>query len=338
VATHMKKKIVIILILFFSNILFAQKLNFGNFPTEKNNDEPIITSTLLNSLDWNKLKDFSDKNEGHFARESIRYTGDLLKTYSYVQVRYVADFEIVSFKGKVLEYNSQISNSPKQTENSYFDKNVWLEYVHTLLPNLDDSLKLTSIESKDILKGYYSLIGADSRDEYGWICEYSTVPRFTERRRGVIELLKEDRADLIKPLIKNPNLEISMYAIDAMIYHDYKTKQIIINEIIPELTKLTRELDSLKSNNFSSQKLATNPKEIGYIEKRLSKLRKETLNSEEWQFICELKEKNQEILTCKDGTGSFKIYKSCTKYLLSEIGISNIIEKYKEWKKLGYLE
>ena len=142
----------------------------------------------------------------------------------------------MSFQGKVLEYNSQISNSPKETKTSYFDKNVWLEYSHTLLPNLDDSLKLSSIESKDVLKGYYKLIGVNSRDEYGWICEYSTVPQFTERRKGVIELLKEDRVDLIKPLIKSPNLEISMYAIDAMIYHDYKTTQIIINDIIPELT------------------------------------------------------------------------------------------------------
>ena len=190
----MKKNIVILLILFLSNILIAQKMNFGNFPSEKNNDKPILTSTLLNSLDWNKIKDFSDKNEGHFARESVRYSDDLLKTYSYVQVRYVANFKIVSFKGKVLEYYSQISNSPKQTEHSYFDKNIWLQYVHTLLPNLDDSLKLTSIESKDILKGYYSLIGADSRDEYGWICEYSTVPKFTERRRGVIELLNGNRS------------------------------------------------------------------------------------------------------------------------------------------------
>jgi len=62
------------------------------------------------------------------------------------------------------------------------------------------------------------------------------------------------------------------------------------------------------------------------------------LNSEEWQFICELRDSNQEIRTCRDGTGSFKIYEGNTKSLLSDNGILNIIKKYQEWHKLGYLE
>ncbi|MBW1296378.1 hypothetical protein [Aquimarina litoralis] len=338
VTIHMKKKLFLTLFIAISSALFAQNFSLGNFPSENNNDKPIMTSDLLESLNWNYIKDFCSKNEGHFARESPEYKNDLLKRYNYTQLHYTAEFEIISHKGKVLEYTSQISNSPKETRNSYFDKNVWLEYVHNLLPNLEDSLKLNTDESKNILKAYYGLIGADSRDEYGWICEYSAMGGFTKRRRGVIQLLKENRADLLKPLIKNPNLEISMYAIDAMVYQDYKSQQIIINDIVPLLTKLTRELDSLKSNNFSSQKLITNPKEIGYLKKKLDKLRKETLSSDEWQYICELRESNQKVRTCRDGTGSFKIYEGRTADILSETSILDIIEKYKEWKKIGYLD
>ncbi|MCH8533809.1 MAG: hypothetical protein LAT51_01950 [Flavobacteriaceae bacterium] len=331
----MKKITFIILALSFNLTLNSQTISLGKFPSEKNESTPMLTSDLLRSLDWKNLKSFSNLNEGHFAYER---KDSLLFEYEYFQRGRQANFKIISFKGKILEYKGQITNTSKEMNTNYFDKNVWLEYAHSYLTNLPDSLKLTVSEPKDILVAYYKLLGVETRDEYGWICEYSTVPDFTDRRKAVIKLLNNSRVDLLKPLMKHPNLEISMYTIDAMIYHDFRSEQKVINQIIPNYLKLFHELDSLKSNNYSSYKLLNNPKEMKYIEKRLAKLNQETLSSKDWEYICQLKESNQEVRVCKDGTGSFKIYEECTTDLLSEASILEIINKYKEWQELGYVD
>lgn len=329
----MTKSFIIIFVLLINTTLVAQ--NLGQFPSENNNDKALLTKTLLTSLNWNKLESYCETNEGHFISE---YGGDEdypLKTYSYTQVMYVADFEIIDYKGKVLEYKSQISNSPKETNVSYFDKNVWLEYAHDMLPNLNDSLKLNINEPKNILQAYYTLLGVDSRDEYGWICEYSTVGRLTDRRKAVLELIRENRTDLLKILMKNPNIEISLYAIDAMIYKNYQTEKIILNDISSELIEMTNKLEFLKHDNNAYERVK---EDIGYLKKRLTKQREHSLTSENWELICELEEKNEEVKTCRDGTGSYKIYSNRTSEILSSTGISEIIEKYKEWQVLGYLD
>jgi hypothetical protein len=287
-------------------MLNAQNLDFGNFPSENNDEKPILTSDLLKSLNWEKLKEFSNSNEGHYT---YKRKDSLLVEYEYVQQGRVADFEIISFKGKVLEYQCQISNSTKETNTNYFDKKLWLEYAHTYLPNLADSLKLSINEPKRILKAYYELLGVGTYDEYGWICEYSTVGRATDQRMAVIELL--GREELLWQLLEYPNVHVQLYVADALIYSDFRDKQMI---------------EEYKEN----RKYKTAREMIKY-------LKDELLTKAEWKKIYELRDSNQKVSTCKSGTGSFKIYENNTSELLNEQAISEIPKRYEELRKLGYL-
>lgn len=128
-----------------------------------------------------------------------------------------------------MEYNSKITNTTKPSNTSYFDKTVWVSYVYDKLINLPDSLKISLDEPSEILKAYYKLLGVDTRDEYGWICEYSTVGMPTEKRRALIEIIKQNRTDLLKKLLDYPNVQIQLYASDGLIYIDHETKNEISN-------------------------------------------------------------------------------------------------------------
>ena len=82
VTTHMRKTSFIILTLVFNLMLNAQNLDLGNYPSENNDEKPMLTSDLLKSLNWEKLKEFSNSNEGHYTYER---KDSLLLEYKYVQ-------------------------------------------------------------------------------------------------------------------------------------------------------------------------------------------------------------------------------------------------------------
>ena len=295
------KKILIFTILTFSfNSILNAQIIFGELPLENNNEQPILTSDLLNLIKWESLKQFCDTTEGHYAyvrRDS------LLTKYEYVKQGRVIDLAVISFEGKVVEFKNRISIGSKEINSAYFDKNIWLDYVHQYLPNLPENLKLTAIESREILKSYYQLLGVGTDDEYGWFCEYSTVGMPTGRRIAVIDLL--GRKELLLQLLNFPNIYVQLYVADALIYSDYRCKELI---------------EEYKSDeNF-----------VEY-------LRGELLDKSEWKKIYELRDSNQTINTCISGTGSFKIYQSTTSEILSEKSIAEIPEKYNELRKYGYL-
>ena len=287
-------------------MLNAQNIDFGNFPSENNDEKPMLTSDLLKSLNWKKLKEFSNLNEGHFTYER---KDSLLLEYKYVQQGLVADFKIISFNDKVLEYKRQISNTSKETSTNYFDKKLWLEYAHTYLPNLTDSLKLSINEPKRILKAYYELLGVGTYDEYGWNCEYSTIGRPTDRRMAIIQLF--GREELLWQLLDYPNIHVQLYVADALIYSDFRNKKMI--EEYKENKKYKTARDMIKY------------------------LKNELLTKSEWEKIYDLRDSNQKVSTCKSGTGSFKIYENNTSELLSKQAISEIPKRYEELRKLGYL-
>ncbi len=147
-----------------------------------------------------------------------------------------------------MEFKSQISNSSKETDAAYFDKTIWLEYSHNYLRNLPDSLKLTVEEPKNILKAYYKLLGVGTHDEYGWICEYSTVGMLTDRRRAVIQLFW--RPDLLLQLLDYQNIYVQLYVADTLIYLDHNNKTNKENSSIELLTKEEwTKIDQLKNSN-----------------------------------------------------------------------------------------
>jgi hypothetical protein len=333
VATHMKKSILTILTLVLSLTLNAQDVDLGEFPSQNIGNEPVLTSELLESLGWENLKSFSNSNEGHYANER---EDSLLMEYEYVQQGRVADFVLTSYKGKVMEFRSQISNASRETNTYYFDKIVWLEYAHDYLPNLPDSLKLTINEPRDVLKAYYELIGVGTRDEYGWICEYSTVGMATQRRQATIQLIRYNKRKLLESLLNYPNIQVNLYAIDALIYDDFMNEEYIKEHLALELTRMKKELDSLNALNITDWRIESLNHRITDNQEYTEELKSKLLGESDWKRINAIRDCNQEVKTCMSGTGSYKIYSNTTAKLLSESAIADIPKRYQELKELGY--
>jgi len=293
-------------LVFFSTSIHAQNLLY-HFPVNQNDKKPILTDELLNSLNWSSLQAYSEQNSGYYT--SVR-KDSLITEYEYVEQGRVAFFKIVSFQGNVLEFESEITNSSKPTSASFFDKEVWLKYVHATLPNLSKDFEISNEEPTSILKAYYQLLGVDSRDEYGWICEYSTVGMPPERRRAVIALM--GRPELLKKVLEYPNVQSQLYAVDGLIFYNYETKQ-----MIQEQKTVLEESSSQSAKDF-----------VKYLESEL-------LSQNTWQKIYQLRDKNLTVKTCGN-SGSYKIYESSTSELLSEETISEIPTEYEAFKKMGY--
>src|SRR6476620_4466072 len=126
----------------------------------------------------------------------------------------------------VLQYSRDAGN---QKPVSYFNKNLWLKYVDEMLPALPGQFKLPKDESISAAGPYYGLLGVNPSDEYGFICEYGAAGMPPPGRMEIIELLKQHRIDLIKKLTDSANLQAKLYAIDALIYIDYMSKENIRN-------------------------------------------------------------------------------------------------------------
>lgn len=305
----MKKEKTISIILTIQILLLGLNLSsqsiidFGKFPVSMNSEEPLTTVTLLKELEWDRIKEYSKNNDGHYAykrRDSLR------TEYEYVQQGGVASFEIISFNGKVLEFHAEDTQSSKPFRIDYFDKKLWLEYVEYKMPNLEERFKISVEEPRNILKAYYILLGVDSRDEYGWICEYSTVGMPPKRRRAILELLQEH--EMLINLLDYPNIQTQMYVIDALIYEHKRAEKLIIKE---------------KDKEF---------KEF---------LQSQLLTKQNWKQIETLRAKKILVNTCgivtNSNAGSYKIYKSYTNELLSKKAIKKIPKKYKVFQKAGYL-
>ena len=210
----MRIPIVIIYLLSYG-LVNAQTLNdFGKIPERI--EKSITTYELLKKFNWESIKEFCKSNDGFYSSEKNKC---LLTEYKYVKQGRVESFKIISFNGYVLEFYFDIPES-KRTNEYFFDKKLWLHYVNEMIPELPDSLLLTADEPIELLKGFYRLLGVDAVDEYGWICEYSTVGMPPKRRQGVISLIENNRIDLLRKLMNHSNSQIKLYAIDALIYLD----------------------------------------------------------------------------------------------------------------------
>ena len=210
----MRIAIIIIFLLPFG-VINAQTLkDFGKAPDKI--EKPITTNELLSQLNWESIDEFCESNDGFYSHERSK---GLITEYQYVKQGRVESFEIISYNGNVLEFYFDVPESSRTNE-YFFNKRLWLEYVNEMIPNLPDSLLLTEDEPTNLLKGFYRLLGVDAVDEYGWICEYSTVGMPPKRRRGVISLIQNNRIDLLRKLMNHSNPQIRLYAIDALIYLD----------------------------------------------------------------------------------------------------------------------
>ena len=299
--------IYIVIFLILSIRINAQpKVNFGISPTTFNDDNPVLTSDWLAILNWDSIRNYCIESK-KYLEYSFDISTDGLKTvYTYCDFS-VGHFKVVSYRGFVLEYYSTRKETTlKPCEISYFDKNVWMQYVNDELPLLPDSLKMSIDEPIEILKAYYQLLGVDVRKEYGWICEYSTVGMPPDQRKSVLKILAQ--TELLQKLIDYPDIQVQMYVIDALIYRDYLGK---------------KQIEELKES-------AENQSEMEELYKDW------LLRKEEWQKIYAIRDSGKTVITCGNGAGSFRVYETKVSDLLSEKSISEIPNEYEALRGMGY--
>ena len=285
------------------SLQIRSQIILGNYPTLENKSTTIKTDTLLLNLNWNNIKEFSKINNGHYTHE--RNNG-LINEFEYVKQGYTNYFLIKSFKGDLLSFESDGENQNLNETTNYFNKQIWKNYVNEILPELPTEFHIDLDNKKDILISYYKLLGVDSRDEYGWICEYSSAGLPPEKRIAIINLIKYGRIDLLKRLLDYSNIQTQIYAADALIYFDfYYTNKI---------QESKRKGD--KIDNYSY-----------FYEYLLDDLTRKKIR--------QLKDKNESVKICGNN-GSYKIYKSFTNELLSDEKIKEIPQEYKFLKDLGY--
>ncbi len=328
----MKRPLIIIIATFSFLTTYSQSpVDFNKFPVGQSDTTVLFTTDLLNKINWQAIKSFCTRDNGHYAYEN---KDSLLTTYEYVKQGRQASFEIVSYKGIVLEYYVDAGNLQEKNPTSYFDKNAWLKYVGEMMPSLPDQFKLTRDEPKNILKAYYRLLGVNTRDEYGFICEYSTVGRATDRREAIIKLLIQQRIDLIKKLLEYPNLQTKLYAVDALIYNDYISKQ-KIKQLTIYIKAKQKQLDHLQKKNVDKKGITSLQRQIKTSSDSISFSKTNLLADTEWKVIYNLRDSNLTVKTCGN-SGSYKIYGTPIFELLSEKAIADIPEWYESLKRMGY--
>jgi hypothetical protein len=230
----MKPLLLAIIAVIFQTAYSQPVINFSRLPNRSEDTTTLNTSDLLAQINWAAIRKASNKDNGHYAYEE---KDSLLTKYKYVKQGYSAHFEILSYKGLVVQYETEW-DAGQGGRTFYFNKNVWLSYINERFPAIADSLKPAREEPADILKAYYVLVGA-ARDEYGFVCEYGAAGSPPAKRRAILTLLQHHRIDLIRTLVYYPNLQTKMYAIDALIYIDYVSKTDSI--ATPNNTLLTAE-------------------------------------------------------------------------------------------------
>lgn len=328
----MRRPLIIIIATFSFLTTFSQSpVDFSKFISGQNDTVTLITADLLNKINWQAIKSFCTGTNGHYAYER---KDSLLTTYEYVKQGRVASFEIISYKGTILQYYSDAGNSKPQSSTSFFDKNVWIKYVSEVMPSLPDQFKISIDEPNNILTAYYRLLGVKTRDEYGFICEYSTVGRATDRRMAVIALLKQHRIDLLKKLTEYPNLQTKLYAVDALIYNDYTAKE-KIQQLEKNVKEKQKQLDRLQKKNTDRIKIDNLQDQIKASTDTISFSKADLLTDTEWKVIYSLRDSNLTVKTCGN-SGSYKIYGTPISEVLSDKAIADIPKWYEGLKRLGY--
>jgi hypothetical protein len=307
-------------------------IDLNKFIIKQNDTVFLNTADFLNEINWLSIKQYSNKDNEHYAYET---KDSLLTNYEYIQKGRKVYFKITSYNGKILEFIADSGGYSNQQKSTYFfDKNNWLNYVNEMLPTLDAQFKLTNDEPVIVLKSYYKLLGIGIKDEYGFICEYSTVGAATERRKAIIKLLIDSRIDLIKKLFNYPNLQTKIYAVDALIYYDYTIKQKIL-QFEKNIKKKGNQVLKLQKKKTEKSKLEILKTEIEISSDSIKKFSKALLTDLEWKIIYNLRDSKQNIKTCNNA-GSYKIYEMPISELLSEKAITEIPKLYEKLKRLGY--
>ena len=326
----MKRPLILIIATFHFLGAFSQSpVDFGKLLSKKDDTAILSTTDFLNMINWQGIKDYSKDAHRYFVYED---KDSLISTYGYTSVlQGGALFEIVSYKGTIIEYYYVDGNSEKYTPNSFFSKTVWLKYVDEIMPSLPEQFKLANNEPNNILKAYYQLLGANTLDRYGFNCENSTEGRPTSRRIAVIALLKNNRIDLLKKLFDYPNLQTKLYAIDALIYNDY-TAKLKIQQLEKKVKERQKLSDRLQKKNADKTKIDDLKNQINILSDSISNSHSDLLTEAEWKMIYTLRDSNLKVKLCGISGPGTPISKCLSDYAITD----EIPSWYRYFNDRGY--
>ena len=308
----MKTRTLLLICFFLFNCQRQEQNIILKYPYKVEDDIPIPTEKFLKELNWENVIEYSQDHEKHYTNTnyySFFDTDTLIKRYSYNHKNHQIYFELKSYNKEVLSFEAHQDSKIKENKISYFDKIVWKKYLKDKLPELPPKYHINiDEEPREIFEAYYKLVGLNSYDEYGWICEYSTIGMPPGKRQGTLKLAEFSRKDLLLKLFDYPNNQTKMYIIDALIYLDYKAN------------------DQIRFYNkyeiFEGDQIDT-----------LSKL---LLTEKEKKEINQFINSSNVIKTCGNA-GSFKIYPKNSDELWGDEFHNQIIEKYEEIERIGQL-
>jgi hypothetical protein len=185
-------------------------------------DVPLRTANILEALGINELNANGRTTTGRccfYLQEFELQEG--LEVYEVIRLNDGSSFEFVDFRGRLLSATYYESHDGGNKRYWFYDHAGWNDFAQARLGAGDDarwappdSATLSPPESQAYLK----LTGVLGRDEYGWICEYSTVGMAPEQREAIILLVERRSVNLIRQVLRGPNLEGRIYAADALLF------------------------------------------------------------------------------------------------------------------------
>jgi len=285
----------------------------------------------LQMIRWDSLKIGCTGNADDYSSPCFAhvYKDSLVSEYRYFNRGFASSIDIVDYRGTVLKYDIRNDSTLRPSRGKYFDKPAWLRYAHEYL-GAADSIALSTAESAEVLEGYYQLLGVGVTNEYGWICEYGTVGEPPAQRLATIQLVNQRRSDLLRRVLRGPNLEGRVYATDALIYLDHLARKSLVGYDSLVAAEFHR-LDTLK---LRPDMKAVHIKHLK-DERRLIDV--DLLTPSDSAAISSLRVNKELLRTCWN-RGSYKIYPIRVCEVLTDSALGTITQQYEDLKQLGYFQ
>jgi hypothetical protein len=289
------------------------------------NCKSIPKNTLLDIIKWDSLVQMCNNDNDKRCLATVK------SDESFSEYEFMSDYNcnyiiITTYCETVLSFYIDIQKTLRVLKVSYFDKPAWIEYSQDILKN--ENMRLTEEESQEIIQSYYRLLGVGVRNEYGWICEYSTVGMPPDQRIAAIILIKNKRVDLLRKVLNGENIVGSVYAADALFYLDYLAK-VELEEFYEYKKEEENKLEKLELSPDIRQGWEHSFKNQEKI------IRARLLSEEDREKIDLLRSDNLSVTTCGN-SGSYKQYKKPVSEVLSDSEIENIADNYKHLDEAGY--
>lgn len=247
----------------------AQQSNKGDSLSPRlslplNEKSAISTDEVLSSLQWESFSVICGDNASYCSARVDTRSDSLVKEFTLHY--FDANVDLTSYRGKVIEYEVSELQRPSTIDASYFDAQTYTEYADQVVARklgetASDSLGLDpQTRHAPSLRAYYQLLGVGVRDEYGWVCEYSTVGSPPTQRQATVTLVEYWQVELLRKVLHGPNLEGQVYAADALLYLSKADTLSLRERSRQEIARLQQSQDTLRTcGNRGSYKIYPKP-------------------------------------------------------------------------------